>query len=275
MHNRGRFGLKRRFDLKRAYVTSLVLLCAGSARLSCAELSPAARQAFNRYVESFEAKWKQNPRDAERSGARDGELLIVPAQVPGSGRDSKPPGAMIQDWKGLMFLPNTNMEQVRSVMQDYKNYQVYFKPEVRQSKLIRHQGDDFEVFLRLYKKHILSVILNTNYAIKYGSADARHMSVISRSTRIAEVNNAGQPSESEEPIGNDNGYLWALNSYWRFEEADGGVYAECEAISLSRDIPFGLGWAIKGFIDKLPKESMQNTLAGVKRAVLGHASGPH
>jgi hypothetical protein len=156
-------------------------------------------------------------------------------------------------------------------MQDYKNYKVYFRPEVTESELIRHQNDDFEVFLRLYKKHILTVVLNTTYAIKYSSTDAHHMSVVSRSTRIAEVKNAGPPSQSEEPIGNDSGYLWALNSYWRFEEADGGVYAECQAISLSRDVPFGLGWAVKGFIDKFPRESMQNTLAGLKRAVLGQA----
>ena len=69
-------------------------------------------------------------------------------------------------------------------------------------------------------------------------------------------------------MGDDTGFLWRLNSYWRFEQADGGVYAECEAISLSRDVPPILGWMIKGFLEKFPKESMQNTLRGTKAAVL-------
>lgn len=255
--------------MKRTFVTCVLLLCAGLPPLNCAELTPAARQAFSRYVALFETKWKQSPLGGEKSRTREGELVIQPRKILDGGQEIKTPGAMIQDWRGVMFLPNTNIEQVRAMMQDYKNYQNYFKPEVTQSKVMRHQGDNFEVFLRLYKKHILTVILNTTYAIKYSSQDSSHMYVISRSTRIAEVMKAGQASESEETPGDDSGYLWALNAYWRFEEADGGVYTECEAISISRDVPFGLGWAIKGFIDKFPKDSMRNTLEGVKKAVAG------
>ncbi|MDQ6759945.1 MAG: hypothetical protein M3Z32_08785 [Acidobacteriota bacterium] len=247
-------------------VTLLLLLQISITPLNAGELSPAARQAFSRYVQLFETTWKQGNFDVAKFRARRGELLVW--QRVASRRENNPSGALIQDWTGLVFLPGTNIEHVRSMMQDYPNYKVYFKPEVTESKLIRRQGDDFEVFLRLCKKHILSVVLNTTYSIHYASSDARHMSVISRSTRVAEVRDAGQRSEAEEPPGSDSGYLWVLNSYWQFEEADGGVYAECDAISLSRDVPFGLGWAVKGFLDRFPKESMQNTLAGVKRAVL-------
>ena len=256
-------------------VTYVLLLCACLSRLNCAELTPAARQAFSRYVGLFETTWRQSPMGLEKSRARAGETVIQPRKNVDGGQEIRPPGAMIQDWRGVMFLANAQIEQVRAMMQDYNNYQVYFKPEVTRAKVIRRQGDDFEVFLRLYKKHILTVVLNTNYAIKYVSTDPRHMQVISRSTRITEVKNAGEASESEEMPGHDSGYLWALNSYWRFEEADSGVYAECEAISLSRDAPLGLGWVLKGFLDKFPKESMHSTLESVKRAVVARASGGH
>ena len=264
---------RNREGAARTFVTYVLLLCAGPSRLNCAELTPAARQAFSRYVELFETTWKQSPLGGKRSRERAGDIVIQPRKTLDGVREIKPPGAMIQDWRGVMFLPNTNIEQVRAMMQDYKNYQVYFKPEVMRAKVIRHQGDDFEVFMRLYKKHILTVVLNTTYAIRFGSTDSRRMHITSRSTRVAEVKNPGRPSESEEPVGNDSGYLWALNAYWRFEEADGGVYTECEAISLSRDVPFGLGWAIKGVLEKFPKESMQSTLEGVKRAVAGRGPG--
>ena len=92
------------------------------------------------------------------------------------------------------------------------------------------------------------------------------MYINSRSTRIAEVNDPDRSMTEEVRVGHDDGFLWALNSYWRFEQADGGVYAELEAVSLSRDLPFGLMW-LKGFLQKFPKDSMEATLKGTKRAV--------
>jgi hypothetical protein len=100
------------------------------------------------------------------------------------------------------------------------------------------------------------------------------MFVNSHSTRIAEAKESEGPPGAEEPVGDDSGFLWRLNSYWRFEEADGGLYAECEAISLSRDAPMGLGFLLKGFLERFPKESMQNTLRGTRAAVQSRTSKP-
>jgi hypothetical protein len=174
---------------------------------------------------------------------------------------------MLQDWVGLMFIPNATIQQVKTILQDYDNYKNFYKPEVIESKPIAHQGDDYDIFLRLYEKHVLTVVLNASYHVHYGMPDARRMVVNSHSTRIAEVKDAKRSYTEEHPVGDDTGFLWRLNSYWRFEEADGGVYAECEAISLSRDVPLGLGWMLKGFLERFPKESMLNTLRGTRAAV--------
>jgi hypothetical protein len=40
----------------------------------------------------------------------------------------------------------------------------------------------------------------------------------------------------------------------------GGTVVECRAISLTCDVPFGLGWAIEPIIQKLPKELLIHTL---------------
>jgi hypothetical protein len=61
------------------------------------------------------------------------------------------------------------------------------------------------------------------------------------------------------------GYLWRLSSYWRFEELDGGVSVECRAISLTRDVPAGLGWIIEPMVKKLPTESLLATLEATRR----------
>src|SRR5207244_11795346 len=88
------------------------------------------------------------------------------------------------------------------------------------------------------------------------------------STRIAEVADAGESREREKPVGHDGGFLWRLNAYWRFVERDGGVYVECESVSLTRDIPTGLGWMIGPFVTSIPKESLEHTLGSTRSAVL-------
>jgi hypothetical protein len=97
--------------------------------------------------------------------------------------------------------------------------------------------------------------------------DSKHWYCRSYSTRIAEVVDAGTANEREKPIGHDRGFLWRINSYWKFEEKDGGVYIECESISLTRDIPTGLGWLIKPFVTSIPKDSLRMTMDSTRAAL--------
>jgi hypothetical protein len=243
------------------------------------ELTPQTAAAFDRYIELAEARMKGDlskpihfSSDRWKAKVRSGQIGIEAGVTLDNGKEINVPDGMIQHWVGSMFIPGAKIAQVKAVLQDYDNYKRIYKPDVIESRQISHQGDEYDVFLRLYKKQILTVVLNSNYHIRYEMPDARRMYVISHSTRIAEVKDAGHPEAGEQPVGNDTGFLWRLNSYWRFEEADGGVYAQCEAISLSRDVPPLLGWMIKGFLEKFPKESMLHTLGGTKAAVLKNAS---
>ena len=56
-----------------------------------------------------------------------------------------------------------------------------------------------------------------------------------------------------------------------FEEQDGGVYVEAESISLTRDIPMGLGWMLKPFVTTIPRESLLMTLGSTRSAVEARA----
>ncbi len=248
-------------------------LAAGSV-----ELTPQTRRAFNRYVERREARIQRGrnqsdflyagPTVEQRAKLRSGDVLIVPEMALDHGKEIGVPGGLVQDWLGLLFIPRATVANVRAAMQNYAAYKNYYKPEVIASKAIAQNGNEYDIFLRLYKRQLVTVVLNANYHVTYGEPDADRMWVDSRSTRIAEVSDPAKSYTQEEPVGRDSGFLWALNSYWRFEQADGGVYAQLEAISLSRDLPFGLLW-LKGFIQKFPKDSMEATLRGTKRAVLG------
>jgi hypothetical protein len=244
-----------------------------------AKLTPAASAAFDRYIQLSEARMNAAPFlriDAKpelKAKVRAGETLIESSATRDNGKSIDIPNGLVQDWLGTIFMPGASIQQVKAVLQDYDNYKVYYQPEVIESRMIAHTGDEFDAFLRLYKHQVITVVLNTSYHVRFGMPDAQHMYVNSRSTRIAEASDSKHPETHEEPLGNDGGYLWRLNSYWRFEAADGGVYAECEAISLSRDVPALVGWMVKSFIEKFPKESMRNTLGGTKAAVLKKMQG--
>ena len=81
------------------------------------------------------------------------------------------------------------------------------------------------------------------------------------------MHDAGKPSEKALPPDTGYGFLWRLDSYWRFQERDGGVYVECRAISLTRDVPKGLGWIIEPIVRQLPGQSLTNTLSATRQAL--------
>jgi hypothetical protein len=133
--------------------------------------------------------------------------------------------------------------------------------------LIERNGDDFEIYLRLLKKKIVTVVLDTYHDVHYFSPDSRRWCIRSYTKRISEVADAGKPDEKTLPPDTGHGYLWRLYSYWRFEEKVGGVRIECRAISLSRDVPSALRLIIEPIIRKLPKASLIATLESTRQAL--------
>jgi hypothetical protein len=232
-------------------------------------------RAFDRYVQAAESRMAQDSRSEHflrmdampdiKAKVRGGELPILPGS--NRGADDQVPGGLLQDWVGMVFIPGATVEQVKDALQDYDSYSIFYRPKVIASKALFHHDDQYDIMLRLYEKHILTVVLNTEYHVQYGMVDPRRMIVTSRSTRIAEVTDPKRSYTQEQPVGNDSGFLWRLNSYWRFEAGDGGVYGECEAISLSRNVPLGLGFMLRGFLEQFPRDSMLNTLKGTKASV--------
>ena len=253
----------------------------GAVSLHAVELKPETTQAFDRYIKLTEAELDQrmsaknflyvdkHPRD--KSALWLGQPQVRPHKTLDQGQEIEIPGGLMQDWIGAIFLPGVTLEKVRGVLQDYANYKNYFRPDVIESRLDKRDGDRFDIFLRLYKTQFLTVVLNTKYSVQYGQLDPTRLYINSHSTRIAEVKNPKKKKyDQEKTPGDDDGLLWRINSYWRVQEADNGVYAELEAVSLSRDIPLGLGFLLKGFLEQFPRESMENTLQGLKQAVGVH-----
>jgi hypothetical protein len=179
----------------------------------------------------------------------------------------KVPHGLVHDWIAAAFIAGVTVEDALALVQDYDNHKNIYKPEVIASKLLSHSGNDFQIYLRLLKKKVMTVVLDTDHDVHYRSLDRKRWLCSSYTTRIAEVENAGSSKEKVLLPDTGFGFLWRLCSYWRFQERDGGVYLECRAISLTRDVPFGLGWIIEPIIQKLPKESLVHTLEATRAAL--------
>jgi len=165
-----------------------------------------------------------------------------------------------------VFIPGVNVEQVVSRVKDYDHLERYYTPHVMGSRLVSQKGDEFHVFVRLREHKIITVVLDTEYDVHYGRLDATHQYSISRSTRVSEIADPGSASEHVLTNGRDHGFMWRLNTYWAFEQEADGVVVECEAISLTRDIPSGLAWLIGPFVSGIPRESLQFTLEATRSA---------
>jgi hypothetical protein len=138
---------------------------------------------------------------------------------------------------------------------------------VVQAKVLAHQGDHFEEKMRVRQHHVITVVMDTTYDINFGRLDARHGYSVSRSTKISEIEEAGTPNERPLKPSEEHGFLWRLNTYWSYEERDGGLYMQIESVSLTRSIPTGLGWAIGPFVESVPRESLEFTLKSVCNAL--------
>ena len=263
-----------------------VILCfaALAPPISAAELKENTVAGFDKYVGATEARIKAEElpggtflyvdglsADARKSAyeqLRNGEILVQKMETRGPGITTDPPEGMIHHWVGLVFIPGVTLAQVLPIVRDYNSRAELYKPEVTASRLISHQGNEYKYFLRLYEKRFTTVVFNTEYIAHWGQVDARKFYSDSISTRIAEVKDADHPDGEELPVGQGHGYLWRLNTYWRFEEMDGGVYLQCEAVSLTRSIPWGLGWLLRPLVTKIPKDSLDRALGRTRQVII-------
>lgn len=271
----------KRVRTLRSLFTGILLVT--SLQLAWAEqLQPETGSAFDHYIQLSEQRMSKEldsgaflridglpsqQRSADLAQLKNGEVVVERLETLDHGHPIPVPGGLIHHWIGTVFIPGATLMQTLAFLQDYDNQYKFYAPDVQRSKLLRRNGDDFKVFLRLRKHKVIAVVLDTEYDVKYSTLGQDRAASDSRSTRIAEVENPDKPNESEKPVGNDSGFLWRLNSYWRFLQRDGGVYVQLEAISLTRDIPTGLNWLIGPFVTSIPKESLVFTLTHTRDAV--------
>lgn len=251
--------------------------------LSSAEhLNPAAGQAFADYAADCEARLAK--RHAEPAtyialldlpprsrAALEREMMAGAIRIEAiNGGPRKLDGALLHDWRGAAFATGATAAQMLALLRDYNGFSRYYAPVVVSSRAAANQGQLATVAMRLKEREAITVVFDAEYSVEAELRGSKCGYSASRSRHIWQVDNAGTASERRRPEGADDGFLWRMNTYWTFAEFQNGLFIECESISLTRDVPFGLGGLITPIVRMLPRSSLEFTLTATKRALCAH-----
>jgi hypothetical protein len=249
-----------------------------------AHLRPATIEGWNQYVAAVESRRAAEVGRADRFLVMDhgstavadrravmaGALVVhrVDAPAPG-GPAVEVEDGMVHHWRGAVLLRGVTLD---ALMRRLQTEAPPTSPEVLRADVLDRGPSFIKVFLRLQRTKIVTAVYNTEHDVRFVTHSPTRVSSRSVATRIAEVDDAGTPAERERAPGEDRGFLWKLNAYWRYEAVPGGVIAECESISLSRDVPFGLGAIAGPIIRSTARESMERALQATRE--FAGSSGP-
>jgi hypothetical protein len=248
-----------------------------------AQVKPETVAAFEHYVAATEARMDDDLHldqflavdrlpDAQRKEAYDqlqqGQIYIEELHTREDHHPIHIPSGLIHHWTGVIFIPKATLAGADAVLNDYEHEPLIYKPDIRKAKVIEQGGNVSKIYLQFYNKSIVTVVLNAYFDVVEKRIGVARIQSVSRSNRVVEVENWDSPDEHERPEGDDHGYMWRLNSYWRIEEKDGGVYVENESITLTRTVPSLLAWLINPLTKSIPREVLVHTLTNTRDAVV-------
>jgi hypothetical protein len=262
-----------RLHRHRLFLIVVILFLGRTATTAVAELTPETVEAFDKYIAVAEKQmgeqWKPDgiflriDHSASRDYVRRGKVVI---ELLGKKGGIPVRHGLIHDWTGSIFIPEADMATTLEVLQDFGNHANIYE-EVIDSRLLERNGGVIRGFHRYKKKKVITAILDVVHEATYIKlSDMRHY-CRSYSIRINEIKNGGKKNEKILPAGKDNGFLWRMNAYWKIEAIEDGVFIECRSISLTRDIPAGLGWIVKPFIQNMPRDSLIKTLKATRTTI--------
>lgn len=242
------------------------------------ELKKQTLEAWDEYIQTANSQMRERvpgsflwvdeaPDRLQSVGA--GKILVSPI---GQHSPKPVPSGLIHHWMGAAFIPGVTVTEVLSVVRDYDRYKEFYKPNVVDSKSLGTAGDcDKYSMLLVNKEAVASTALEVQNEACYRQLDERRWYSIAYSTRVQEIRHYGRADAQELPPGQGIGYIWRLYGFARFEERDGGVYVEAEALALSRDIPFAFRWVVDPIVRRISKNSMLIFLHQLEEAVRSRA----
>jgi putative flippase GtrA len=228
------------FVVANRWVFAALLVSACSATLMAAPRSDTL-EAWNRYVSETETRIERAVA-APRADVRD---------LRAEGGNHGVPSGTISMWRGSVFIPGARLDDVLNQL----HYPGTPPPQedVMAAHVISRGADSHRVFIRLVRHAIVTVTYDTEHDMTFRRRSPMLATARSVATRIDEVG------------GGDRGFLWRLNSYWRYEQVNGGVRVDVESITLSRDVPALVRPIASPIVSQISRESMVRTLEALQR----------
>lgn len=266
---------------------ALAVMLAAPTGAAAATLQPQTVRAWEAYVAATEARIARElsgPRGflvsdftpeatGTRARVRAGQLAIDDMATPDStGMAIDVPGGRIAHWRGSVFLPGVALDQLLQRVQ-HPSERGPHQPDVLAVRVLDRRPQGLALFIRMTRTKIVTVTYDTEHRLDYRRHGRTRASSRSVATRIVEIDDAGTASERAKAPGEDRGFLWRMNSYWRYEQVDGGVIVELESLTLSRSVPMGLGLLVTPIINRIARESIASTLEQIRRTQAGPVQG--
>jgi hypothetical protein len=273
---------------KKLRIAAVLILLRIHPSIGAATLKPETKEAWDVYMQEAMAAmharlqpgahflWLDDQPDlAEQIRTKGAHIGPVGPHIP-----KKVPSGLIHDWLGVGFVPNAKIDDILRIVRDYDRYKEIYQPGVIDS--ISHGTDGVkDLFsMRLVNKSVVSkTALDTDCEVSYFRVDDHRWYSISNTTHIQEVDKFGTPEQRTLPEDQGTGLIWRLSSITRLEERDGGVYAELEAIALSRDIPAAFRLVVTPIVRRVSRDSLATSLHQTKVAIdskmAGHTAETH
>ena len=265
------------FSFQRAVLRlSLCIVILFPWTANSANLKTEALKAWEEYVDAVNAQVQERlvpdhpfvlSDEAPELAAklRSGEIVVSPA---GPHIPKRVPSGLIHDWNGEAFIPNATLHDVLPVVRGYGCYKEVYKPAVIDSKVIAASESEDEFYMLLMNKSLVAkTALDSDFRSSYLRVNDQRWYSVSESTRIQEIAGYGTDGQHMLPEDEGTGLIWKTYSITRFEERDGGVYVELEAIVLSRDIPFLLRYVVSPIVRRVSREALMTSLRQTQDAI--------
>jgi hypothetical protein len=258
-------------------IIALIGSAASNSHAADLQLQPDTLAAWNDYIYGAKSRMKERAKpgayflwmdeDATRAAkVKKGEIVAAP--VDKENNPLQVPSGLIHHWIGAGFVPNSTLKDVFAVVNDYQRYKDIYQPSVIESKLISRNETEGRFNLLLQSKsHFVKTAFDGEYSSQDVQLDPKRWYGFSTTTNIQEIQHYRQANQTKLPPGQGSGIIWRLFSVNRFEERDGGVYVELEALLLSREIPNGLHWLVDPIVRRVAKSSLVTSLQQTGSAV--------
>lgn len=213
-------------------VTVVIAVMLMNTPVASAEPGHQTIAAWNAYVAGA------SDRPARPGSAPQGEMIDIP-------------GGTIYHSSGSTLIRRTTVDRVvRALM-----YPGTPPPQqdVLESRVLARTDSTLRVYLKLARTAVVTVVYDTEHQVTF----TRHSPTMATSRSVS--------TRIQENGGGDRGFLWRLNSYWRYTQVGNDVRVDLESLSLSRGVPRAARAVARPIVDRIARESLSRTLFSLQR----------